>query len=309
VAFLDGKTPCLLVNRGTYALMKLVAYQFRSRKLMELWRWDSSEESGASYYGQGAHWMHSGDVDEDGRDEVVLGSNAIDDDGKGLWSTGLGHPDRCFLGDLDPLRPGLEIFYHIEPPKPANGVCLVDAKTGRIIWGLQERTYHVGSGLAADIDSNHPGCECWASEDGKGDPRGRNYEGKPPRWLFSAQGELLARDQQVPPMEAIYWDADSQRELVSGGRIQKYQGAVIPPSIEGSHVFWGDILGDWREELVTSVAGELRIYSTTIPAVDRRVTLLQDPIYRHDVAHEAMGYTQPPTPGRFIGPVSAAAGS
>jgi hypothetical protein len=305
VASLDGKTPCLLVNRGTYTLMKLVAYQFRNGKLTELWRWDSNEEQGkVRYSSQGAHWMHSGDVDGDGRDEVVLGSNVIDDDGKGLWSTGLGHPDRCFLGDLDPDRPGLEVFYHIEPGHPENAVCLTDAATGEILWGLKERTYHVGVGMAADIDPTYPGCECWASEDGKGDPKGQNYNGNPPRWLFTDKGELLARDKDVPPFEVLYWDADSQRELVSGGRILKYKGAAVASGIEGSHVFWGDILGDWREELVTSVAGELRIYTTTIPASERRVTLLQDPIYRHDVAHEAMGYTQPPTPGAFIAQVS-----
>jgi rhamnogalacturonan endolyase len=302
VAFLDGKTPCLLVQRGTYTLMKLVAYQLREGRLTELWRWDSDEEVGeVTYRGQGAHWMHCGDVDDDGRDEVVLGSNVIDDDGRGLWCTGLGHPDRCFLGDLDPERPGLEVFYHIEPPRAENGVCLVDAKTGAILWGLKERTYHVGVGMAADIDPSHPGCECGASEDGKGDPKGQNYAGNPPRWLLTAQGELLARDRDVPPFETVFWDADSQRELVAGSRVQKYQGPVLTFGIEGSHVFWGDILGDWREEIVTSVKGELRVYSTTIPAADRRVTLLQDPVYRADVAHEAMGYTQPPTPGRFVG--------
>ena len=307
VAFLDGKTPCLLVNRGTYTLMKLVAYQLRKGKLTELWRWDSNEEMGeVKYSGQGAHWMHSGDVDGDGRDEVVLGSNVIDDDGTGLWCTGLGHPDRCFLGDLDPARPGLEVFYIIEPGHSEDGVCLADAATGELIWGLKERTYHVGVGMAADIDPAYPGCECWASEDGKGDPKRENYNGNPPRWLFTVDGELLARDKEVPPFETLYWDADSQRELVSGGRVQKHQGAILTSGIEGRHVFWGDILGDWREELVTSVEGELRIYTTNIPASERRVTLLQDPIYRHDVAHEAMGYTQPPTPGEFIEQVSPA---
>ena len=37
--------------------------------------------------------------------------------------------------------------------------------------------------------------------------------------------------------------------------------------------------------------GELRIYSTTIPAADRRTCLMQDPLYRSDVAHRTMGYT------------------
>jgi rhamnogalacturonan endolyase len=240
-------------------------------------------------------------VDNDGRDEVVLGSCVLDDDGKGLWSTGLGHPDCCFLGDLDPDRPGLEIFYNIEPGHKENGACLVDARTGEIIWGLKEQTFHAGSGMASDIDASLPGCECWVSEDGKGDPKKQKYSGNPPRWLFSIKGEILARDKQVPPFRAVYWDADSQRELIRGGQIAKHGSKnILTKGIEGSQSFWADIIGDWREELVTSVKGELRIYTTTIPATDRRICLLQDPIYRHDVAHLAMGYVQVPTHGQFI---------
>ena len=62
-----------------------------------------------------------------------------------------------------------------------------------------------------------------------------------------------------------------------------------------------DILGDWREELVTVLPGELRIYTTTIPANDRRVCLMQDPVYRAEVAHRSMGYEQSPVTGYFLG--------
>ncbi len=108
VAYLDGKTPSLLAERGTYNIMKLVAYQLRGGRLRELWRWDNTKEP-RKYWGQGAHWMHAADVDGDGRDEVLLGSSVIDDGGTALWATGLGHPDHCYVGDIDPARPGLEI--------------------------------------------------------------------------------------------------------------------------------------------------------------------------------------------------------
>jgi len=302
VAYLDGKTPCLIVARGTYTVMVAVAYQYHNGKLQELWKWDNREESdGRNWRGQGAHWMHSGDVDGDGRDEVVLGSCTIDDDGKGLWTTGLGHPDRCFLSDIDPARPGLEVFYHLETPQKEKGLCVVDAKTGEFVWGLPEVTHHVGWGQAADIDPFHPGMEVWASEDPKGDPKQEKYKGNPPQWLLTSKGEILARDEKVPPVEVVYWDADGQRELVSGGRIFKYLGGgTVAQGIEGGRSFWADIIGDWREELVTSVKGELRIYTTTIPATDRHVCLLQDPIYRIDVAHLAMGYQQNPMLGYFL---------
>ena len=302
VAYLDGKTPCLIVARGTYTVMRAIAYQYQKGKLQELWAWDNREETGGgNWRGQGAHWMHCGDVDGDGRDEVVLGSCTIDDDGQGLWTTGLGHPDRCFLTDVDPTRPGLEVFYHIEPRQKENGLCVVDAKTGEIVWGLKEQTYHVGSGNCADIDPLHSGQEVWACEDPKGDPKQENYKGNPPKWLLTAQGEVLARDEKVPSVETVYWDADGLKELVGGGRIYKYLGGgTVAQGLVGGRSFWADIIGDWREELVTTVKGEFRIYTTTIPASDRHVCLLQDPIYRADVAHLAMGYHQNPVLGYYL---------
>jgi rhamnogalacturonan endolyase len=74
--------------------------------------------------------MHAADIDGDGRDEVFLGSAVLDDNGVGLWSTGLGHPDHHYVGDIDPARPGLEVYYGIETRRSdKNGCCLVDAKT------------------------------------------------------------------------------------------------------------------------------------------------------------------------------------
>ncbi len=301
VAYLDGKTPCLVVARGTYTVMIAVAYEFHAGKLRELWTWDNREETGpTNWRGQGAHFMHTGDIDGDGRDEVLLGCAVVDDDGRGLWSTGQGHPDRFFLGDIDPDRPGLEVFYHLETAQKHSGVCLADARSGEMIWGLPEQTHHVGFGMAADIDPTIPGTEVWAAEDPKGAPKGDKYGGNPPRWLLSCKGELLARDEKVPPFCTVYWDADSQREIVSGRAITKYRGAAEAQNIEGGQSFWADILGDWREELITSVKGELRIYTTTIPATDRHVCLLQDPIYRQDVAHLAMGYAQAPMLSYFL---------
>lgn len=62
-----------------------------------------------------------------------------------------------------------------------------------------------------------------------------------------------------------------------------------------------DIIGDWREEIITVLPGELRIYTTTIPAKDRRVCLMQDPVYRAEVAHRSMGYEQSPVTGYYLG--------
>jgi rhamnogalacturonan endolyase len=290
IAYLDGKTPSLIVARGTYTTIRLVAYQFHNKKLEKLWAWDSREEAGRGRYNsQGAHIMHAADIDGDGRDEVIVGSCVVDDNGNGLWTTGFGHPDFCFVGDIDPKHPGLEIFYGIEPPHKDSGLCLVEAKTGKVLWALQEPTNHVGTdGMCADIDASHPGSEC-AAVDLDQDRKSRKA------WLFSAQGKLIADKRDGTMSVPVHWDADPQRELVRGNKIVDFGGkAAHPTKLVGRVVAIADVLGDWREELITSTPGELRIYTTTIPAKDRRVTLMQDPIYRTDVAIAFMGYYAPP---------------
>ena len=289
VAYLDGKTPCLVVNRGTYTTIRLVAYQYRQGRLERLWAWDSREETGRGRYrAQGAHIMHAADVDGDGRDEIILGSAVIDDNGNGLWTTGLGHPDFCFVGDIDPRRPGLEIFYGVEPPLPEAALCLVDAKSGEILWKLTEPTTHVGTdGMCADVDPRYPGSECYAADI----DRERKFN---KGWLFSAQGQLISDQRDGSMSLPVYWDADPQRELVRGRTITDYRGQSHPPRLEGRVVAIADVVGDWREEIFTSLPGELRIYTTSIPAADRHVCLMQDPIYRIDLAVAFMGYYAAP---------------
>jgi rhamnogalacturonan endolyase len=289
VAYLDGKTPYLIVERGTYNVIVVIAYRFRDGKLAEHWRWDNLDLP-REYQGQGAHWMHTVDVDADGRQEVVIGSAVIDDNGKALWTTGLGHPDHCYVGDVDPARPGLEIYYGMETrQKERNGMCLVEAATGKILWGHEGFTRHVhGQGMSSDIDARHPGAECYSAD---------SDSEKKYAWsrLRTCKGEVISEENLggFSP-RVVWWDADPQRELFRSGRISDYGGSEMPPRVEGSLGAVADVLGDWREELITSVPGELRIYTTTIPAADRRPCLMQDPVYRMDVTHAAMGYFQVP---------------
>ena len=288
VAYLDGQRPYLIVERGTYNVIVVIAYRLDGGRLTEHWRWDNRELP--EYQGQGAHWLHAADVDADGRDELVLGSAVLDDDGTPLWTTGLGHPDHCYVGDIDPGRPGLEIYYGIERrQKERNGMCLVDAATGEILWGHEGYTRHVhGSGLCGDIDARHPGSECYSAD---------TDEEKKYAWsrLRTAKGDVISEEDlgNFSP-RSVYWDADPQRELLRSERITNYGADDILQRAEGSVVAVADILGDWREEIVTSTDGQLRIYTTTIPATDRRVCLMQDHLYRMDVAHAAMGYFQVP---------------
>jgi len=290
VACLDGKTPCLLTLRGTYTRMIVHAYQLRDGQLEKLWEYDN-EDIGARYWGQGAHFTMAADVDADGRDEVLLGSAVLDDNGVPLWSTGRGHPDAFYLSDILPDHEGMEIAYVMERGLQAGGLHVLDARTGTTLWALAAATRHVhGKGMCADIDPTVPGLEVYGA-DADGHTLTEN------RWLFAADGTLLRSGKDCPwsfDIGTIYWDADLQQELVSG-KVSDYQGGPVGGVLRGSHILKADLLGDWREEMVASVAGELRIYCSPIAAADRRVCLMQDPVYRMGTAMNAMGYTQEPT--------------
>ncbi len=310
MAYLDGKTPCILAARGTYKLMVVDAWQLHDGKLEKLWRWDGDEEN-PIVRSMGAHSMVAADVDGDGRDEILLGSCMLDDNGTLLWSSGLGHSDKAYLCTLKPDSEGMQVFMVSEPKKEdGRGVSVVDARTGELVWGIGHTTYHVGDGMVADFDPAHPGLECFASEDRKG--------GSTDKYLLTADGKKLHVDNgEVPGCRNwVWWDADLLRETFrgddnrwgasssSGGRSQsiwKWQGEILTEGIEGDIVMIADLDGDWREEVITALPGELRIYRTNIPARDRRVTLMQDPLYRSYVLHRSMGYPQAPVPSYYLG--------
>ena len=283
VACLDGKTPAVLAVRGIYGMMKVDAWVLKNKKLEKLWRW-TNERAPFMYQGQGQHSIKTADIDGDGCDEILVGSNAIDNDGRTMWGTGYGHGDRFYLGDIDPDRPGLEVWYIFEEPHPHNGAGLWDARTGNLIFGIPEanRDNELGRALAGDIDPNYPGMECAG---------GRHF--------YTAAGQKL--DGAVPPQDFLaWWDADLLREICSRRGIYKWKGGVLS-DIPGSVQQIADILGDWREEIVIYADGELRIYSTVIPAADRRVCLMQDPLYRNDVTHRTMGYPHYPMTSYYLG--------
>jgi len=287
VAYLDGKTASLVIDRGTYKRIVIEAWQYRGRKLQRQWRWDNRELP-KEYIGQGSHMLQAADVNGDGRDEIVVGSCVLSPDGRELWTTGLGHPDSVYIGKLDPSRDGLQIYYNIETRQKCNGMCMVEAATGKILWGYDKPTKHIHSfGLCSDIDPSRPGWECYGA-----DSADHKFLCS---WLWDCQGRLLSDKLDWGfGLRTVYWDADPQRELIRNKRLTKYNGPEVG-EIEGQLIAVADILGDWREEILTTVDGELRIYSTPIPATDRRPCLLQDPMYRRCVARQTSGYYQCPT--------------
>jgi rhamnogalacturonan endolyase len=252
------------------------------RDFNRIWYWDSTQED-ARYAGQSSHGLITADVDRDGRDELVMGAAVLDDNGKGLWTLEMGHPDVCYVADISPDNPGLEVFYGFETRQKSDGLCVVDAATGRKLWAHKEPTRHVhGQGMVGDVLVERAGMEVFAGE--------RDLA---KRWLYSAAGELISFREKGPlSPRPLWWDDDPQKEVVVGRTIRDWDGPALQ-SVAGRVVAVMDCLGDYREEVVTCLKGEMRIYSTTVPAAQRRPCLLQDHQYRMGVVAQTMGYYYP----------------
>ncbi|WP_285291980.1 hypothetical protein [Bacillus sp. ISL-18] len=316
IAYLDGERPTLLMARGYYTRAVIAAYNWRDGKLTKVWTFDSNKEGNGGYAGQGYHNLSVADVDQDGKDEVVYGAAVIDDNGTGLYTTGLGHGDAQHVGDLDPTRPGLEMFAVHEDKNSKYGIEFRDVETGEAIWG-QFTGRDTGRGLSADIDPRYPGEESWAVKGAWNDPTGD---------MFTAQGEKISSD--IPGANfAIWWDGDLQREIldhgnfndadqVGVGTIGKWDyenkklvniltadGTFSNNGTKGNPSLQADLFGDWREEVIwrTEDSSALRIYTTTDMTEKRIRTLMHDPVYRAGVAWQNVGYNQPPHTSFFLG--------
>ena len=280
VAYLDGKNPSLIVQRGTYKLIKIAAVD---KDLQQQWTWESTGEK-EKYNGQGSHGTVAADIDFDGRDELVIGGAVLDETGKGLWVLGMGHPDMVYVADIDPAHAGLEIFYGFENKQKTGGLSVVDALTGTFLWKHDKPTSHIHSqGMAADILPEYPGMEVYAGE-----------RDTPDRWLYSAQGKLIAHLEKGPlSIRALWWDDDEIKEIGDNGVVKKWNGPVLGKTETKRIIAVMDCLGDWREEMIGWNKGELRIFSTPLPSKTSKPCLMQDRQYRLGVASQTSGYYYP----------------
>lgn len=290
VAYLDGNRPSVVMCRGYYTRTVLVAWDWRDNTLTKRWTFDSNNGY-PTYAGQGNHGISVADVDKDGKDEIIYGACAIDDDGKGLWNSRLGHGDAMHVSDIIPDRPGLEVWGIHEQAQM--GSALLDARTGEIIWNTGPGD--VGRGVAADLIGTQFGMECWGGTDG----------------LRSSLTNVKLDVAPSSSNHVIWWDGDLTRELLDGVTISKYKQSTLLNATQcasnngtkSNPSLQADLFGDWREEVIwrTSDNTKLRIYTTTYLTEYRIKTLMHDPVYRLGIAWQNVAYNQPPHTGYFLG--------
>jgi rhamnogalacturonan endolyase len=349
VAYLSGPeaNPSAVFTRGYYTYAYLWAVDFDGKQLKTRWLHSSDKKdtyrlmdangqeetlqgtictSGLgryTMYANGNHNLSVGDVDGDGKDEILWGSAALDDDGKMLYSVGFGHGDAIHLGDLNPDRPGLELF-DVHEEKGRYPWDLHDAATGEILWQGGQHGVDNGRGLAADIVESSRGYEFWSAYGGfddnpnydanSTDSDKQAYRNQNP---FNVISGLQAGNKKPSMNFRIYWDGDAQDELLDGTTIAKYNKdsdattlGVGSSSITGQSNnstkatpnLSADIFGDWREELIlrNSSNDALNIFSTVIPTDYRVPTLMHDHTYRMAIAWQNVAYNQPPHLGYYL---------
>ena len=344
VAFLGGpdERPSGVFCRGYYTFAYLWAVDFDGVQLTT--RWFHSSDSKTSYkltdadgkqttykptvctsklgrytmYANGNHNLSVADVDGDGKDEIIWGSAAVDHDGKILYSVGFGHGDAIHLADMNPDRPGLELF-DVHEEKGTYAWDLHDAATGEILFQGGPSGSDNGRGMAADIVEKTRGYEFWSAYGGMKtkDAAGNDNTARNQNPFNAILGTQAASAK--PSMNfRIYWDGDALDELLDNVDISKYGGSTLgvgrtaisalgsPSSCNGTKAtpcLSADIFGDWREELILwskTDNATLNIYSTITATTYRVPTLMHDHTYRMGICWQNVAYNQPPHLGYYL---------
>lgn len=299
VAYLDGKRPSAVMCRGYYTRAVLAAFDWDGKTLSQHWVFDSYKEGNRDYSGQGNHNLRVADVDADGCDEILYGSCTIDHDGTGLYSTRMGHGDAMHATCFDPMSKEIQVWDCFENHR--DGAALRSAKTGEIIFQTK-CDFDNGRCMAADIDPTSNGVEMWSlADDG----------------IYNRKGERIADRGRISVNFAVWWDGDLLRELLDRSEVTKYDwttkqirvvkhfdGTTFNNGTKQNPCLSGDIVGDWREEVLTRTpdSNELRLYATDIPTDYRMNCLLEDIPYRLSIASQNVAYNQPPEVGFYLGP-------
>lgn len=296
-AYLNGKTPSVVMCRGYYTRMTAVAYDVVNKKLVEKWFFDTGYNSSANGYGDGNHNCMPADVDLDGKDELVMGSAVIDDNGTLLYTSRLGHGDAMHVGDFIPSNPGVEIFMCHENKNVGYGISLRDGKTGKILF----RDYgsdDTGRCVAGNLIAGNGVAEMVGSHNSI---------------LYTATGQNVCSWSDITKWgmnSVVYWTDTLERAVLDRTMVDQYgKGRVF----SGDGVSYNnysksnasitcDLFGDWREELVfpANESTVLRVFGTTYTSEYPLYSLMHNTQYRAQVAGQNVAYNQPPHTDYFI---------
>lgn len=283
----------LIMGRGMYTRTTFTAWDFDGATLSKVWT--SDNPGNGPYGGKGAHSLSVANVDSDPMQEIIGGSATFDHDGSGVCAVPFyGHGDALHVSDLVPGRPGLEVFMPFESSGvPSYG--MRDALTCEMLWdGPDSSGEGPGRGVAGDVDPNSPGAEAWVSGGSLlAGSNGESYASKPSFDNF-----------------LIWWDGDLSRELLNGNQVRQYDGEGGILTAEGcssnngsksTPTLSGDVIGDWREEVIFRCDSSIRIYTTNEITEHRIYTLMHDAQYRVAISWQNVEYNQPPHPSFHIG--------
>ena len=328
VAYLSGPdaNPSGIFCRGYYTYAYVWAVDFDGNQLKHRWlhRSDSKTqysvvdadmnesakitapaatrgEGSNTMYGNGNHNLSIADVDGDGRDEIIWGSAALDDNGKLLYATGFGHGDAIHLGAMDPDRKGMQVF-EVHEEKGTYSWDLHDAATGEIIFKGGNAGKDNGRGMAADVITESRGYEFWSSDE---------------RQQRSVQTGEIVGQKNTSVNFRMYWNGTCYDQMLDGNTLDNWNGSSWSRQMtfynygnsstcngtKNTPNLQADLFGDWREELIlwdSSNSSTLNIFSTNIPTEYRVPTLMHDHTYRMAVAWQNTAYNQPPHLGFYL---------
>lgn len=302
-----------IAQRGCYTRIVLEAWEFNgpAQPMTKLWNFDTDANNGfySKYRGQANHQLTVADVDADGLDEITFGAAAIDHDGKGLYSTELGHGDLLYTGKFVPGRAGLQTFQCHESGLTA--ISLRDARTGKLLMSTtvtNPAEPDEGRCLIADIDHRSPGYEMWGLSQTMYTPNGQPTGSSMSAWGYP-----------------LWWSGSLNRQIMNGTSINQLGNGPIETDHQGNgrtftiyrypistingtkdnSVYTGDFLGDWREEMIlagnASQGQSIFIFSTWYPTVYKFPYLMSDDVYYRSAVHQNVGYNVQNNLGYYLG--------